>query len=269
MTAAPQGDLPSRSLTITSFTLIAAFVLGAVGFVSGFRGPIYIGQMVGYDWSLGPLTGFIEGPLCFCLGALLGFVCALKKLRPGSFALVLLLSALCVAVGTLYSFIPDSQYKGTIIDARIQGCALVSDNWDKAMSAMESQVVEQMKWGAVRHPDWRHVIENKKKTEKGVVLSMLVIQERKLYERKEPWNLGVIEGSRWKSVNGTRKYFARFAGDSCGSYTSHASRKMYWPAPEDFPGFPPDNVPAFLDLKVLGDVPEAYMKFIGSTPPTD
>jgi hypothetical protein len=212
--------------------------------------------------TLGPLIGiFITGPVGFCLGALLGFVCALIRLGSGSFLAILLFSALCVAVVTLYLCIPDPQYRGTIIDAQVQGCESISDNWDQAMVAMASEIVKQQGPYVRIHPDWRNMIEQKQKAEKGVVLSMLVIQERKLHERKEPWNLGAIEGSPWYPVNRTEKYFARFAGDSCDKYTKDPSRKMYFPVREYSQHFPPDNVPAFLGLQVLGDVPQAYTTF--------
>jgi hypothetical protein len=246
-------------LGLVSSTTIGAAVIGAVGFMCGFLGPIFIGQMVGVDMAQGPLIGiFFTGPAGLCFGALLGFVCAAMRLSPGSFLAVLMVTALCVAVATLYLCIPDPQYKGTIIVARIHGCRLVSDGWDKAVSAMEREVAQQMKWGNRAYPDWKNMIEKKRSTEKGVVLSMSVIRERKVYERKEPWNLGMIEGSPWIPVNATREYFARFAGGSCNAYTRDPSRKMYFPARERSRYFPPDNVPAFLDLFVLDDVPPAY-----------
>src|SRR6266568_4589191 len=126
------------AIGIASSTFLAAVVLGGVGFVCGFFGPGYIGGMVGVDMTLGPLLGFFMGPAGFCLGALVGFVCALVRLGPGSFLAVLGFSALGVAVVTLYASIPDPKYgyKGTIIDAQIQGCGSIGDHWDLAMAAM-------------------------------------------------------------------------------------------------------------------------------------
>lgn len=210
--------------------------------------------------TLGPLLGFVMGPAGFCLGALVGFVCALVRLGPGSFLAVLGFSALGVAVVTLYASIPGPQhgYKGTIIDAQIQGCGSIGDHWDLAMAATERDVAAQERYQPRIRPDWRQLIEQKKKTGKGVVLSMLVIRERKLYARMEPWNRGVIEGLPWHAVDRTQIYFARFAGDSCQTYMKDLSRKMYFPRWE-YAAFPPDNVPAFLDLDVLEDVPPACL----------
>jgi len=91
---------------------------------------------------------------------------------------------------------------------------------------------------------------------------MLVIQDRKVHERKEPWNLGLLEASPWIPVNGSREYFARSRGDSCGKYVPDAARKMYftsWEYPRYFPTY----------LQALRDVPQMYMKFAGHTRPTN
>jgi hypothetical protein len=51
-------------------TLIGGIILGGIGFVVGFFGPIIFTP----DANQGPLLGiFITGPLGFILGAILGF----------------------------------------------------------------------------------------------------------------------------------------------------------------------------------------------------
>ncbi len=53
-----------------------AVILGVVGFVGGFVGPVIVTP----EANQGPLLGlFITGPLGVVLGAIVGFVLALRK----------------------------------------------------------------------------------------------------------------------------------------------------------------------------------------------
>ncbi len=56
--------------------LCGAFMLGGLGFIIGFLGPMLLVK----DTSLGPLAGvFITGPLGMLLGAIGGYIFATKK----------------------------------------------------------------------------------------------------------------------------------------------------------------------------------------------
>ena len=59
-----------------------ALLLGAIGLIIGFFGPILIGVLVGSQANLGPLWGiFVLGPVGVLLGAVIGLFFGLKKTR--------------------------------------------------------------------------------------------------------------------------------------------------------------------------------------------
>ena len=71
-----------RLAIILVFAVCTALLLGSIGFVVGFFGPMLIAVLVGSEANLGPLWGiFILGPggaiLGFCVGAVVGY----KKIR--------------------------------------------------------------------------------------------------------------------------------------------------------------------------------------------
>ena len=58
--------------------LLWAVIVGSIGFVAGFVGPIIFAP----EANQGPLLGiFITGPLGFLFGGIAGFVCALRQQR--------------------------------------------------------------------------------------------------------------------------------------------------------------------------------------------
>ena len=71
-----------RLAIILAFAVCTALLLGSIGFVVGFFGPMLIAALVGSEANLGPLWGiFILGPggaiLCVFVGAFVGY----KKIR--------------------------------------------------------------------------------------------------------------------------------------------------------------------------------------------
>ena len=67
---------------ILGWSIAGALLLGAVGFIIGFFGPLLVAVLVGSKANLGPLWGiFILGPIGVLLGAVIGLFLGLKKAR--------------------------------------------------------------------------------------------------------------------------------------------------------------------------------------------
>jgi hypothetical protein len=79
---------------------IGAGVLGSVGLVAGYFGPVILAP----DAAQGPLLGlFFTGPFGAVVGAGLGVGCALLRLKRSLFALAVSTAALLLAAGVLWS----------------------------------------------------------------------------------------------------------------------------------------------------------------------
>lgn len=71
-----------RLFIILGYCLSTALLLGGIGFIVGFFGPMLIALLVGSQANLGPLWGiFILGPGGVILGALIGAFNGHKKTR--------------------------------------------------------------------------------------------------------------------------------------------------------------------------------------------
>ena len=71
-----------RLAIILAFAVCTALLLGSIGFVVGFFGPMLIAELVGLQANLGPLWGmFILGPGGLILGFFVGAFVGYKKIR--------------------------------------------------------------------------------------------------------------------------------------------------------------------------------------------
>ena len=71
-----------RLVIILAFAICTALLLGSIGFVVGFFGPMLIAALVGSEANLGPLWGiFILGPGGAILGFFVGAFVGYKKIR--------------------------------------------------------------------------------------------------------------------------------------------------------------------------------------------
>lgn len=71
-----------RLAIILAFAICTALLLGIIGLVVGFFGPMLIAAMVGSKANLGPLWGiFILGPGGAILGFFVGAFVGYKKIR--------------------------------------------------------------------------------------------------------------------------------------------------------------------------------------------
>jgi hypothetical protein len=96
-------------------------VLGIVGFLSGFFGPIALAPGA----NQGPLLGiFVTGPAGLLLGAILGAVVALLKISRPVASRFLYAIAMIEAVIILYFCIPSPSFRAEIVDGEIRRCVL-------------------------------------------------------------------------------------------------------------------------------------------------
>ena len=71
-----------RFVLILGWSIAGALLLGAVGLIVGFFGPLLVGVLIGSQANLGPLWGiFVLGPVGVLLGAVTGLFLGLKKAR--------------------------------------------------------------------------------------------------------------------------------------------------------------------------------------------
>ena len=233
-----------------------ALALGAVGFACGFFGPIALNRGA----NQGPLLGiFITGPG----GALFGLVAGVvaRTLRLGAGQRWRALGALCIAsaAGILFLCLPGPELRARIIDAEVRGCESPAQAADVATAKWEKRIAE-VTWSPPRK-DWKNDVARMLQADPGVVLDVYVTQSRDIYENRKPWNNGTRYARPWQERNESQRFFARSAGTSCEAYLA-TGRQLYLPSSDGTIAWPPDLLPNYLGLQVLGAVPGEYRGFV-------
>jgi hypothetical protein len=228
-----------------------AVVLGAVGLVSGFFGPMVLSP----DSNQGPMLGlFIAGPAGALLGAVLATLARLLPIsgaanRRGLAGLAVLLAAI-----TLYFCLPEPEAKGVLIEGRVTNCQAPPElvqtaiaDWDKAIAAAP--------WGKPR-PGWREGAPRMLQDATGVVLTVDVTRENRVLEHRKPWDAGRLSAGGWQPGGGSRRYFADYAGAGCAAYAGDLP-PVYVRYGRGSAAWPPDDPAGFLGLARLEPEPAA------------
>jgi hypothetical protein len=232
-----------------------ALALGGVGFACGFFGPIVLVP----EANQGPLLGiFITGPGGALFGLVAGFVARLLPLS--ALQRWKTLGALCVAfaVGILFFCLPGPELRARLVDAEIRGCESPVATAAAATKEWEQRIAK-VTWSPPRK-NWQQDVARMLRDDPGVVLELQVVQSRDVYENRKPWNRGTLVAKDWQPSGETQKFFARDAGAACDAYLG-SERKTYLPGSVGTNAWPPDLLPNYLGLQVLGDVPETYRDF--------
>lgn len=246
--------------------LLWALLPGALGFLAGFLGPAILDP----ESNQGPLLGiFFTGPGGALLGLMLGAACRVLGIPP--VPQWWLLSGVCAVwvAGTLLVSLPGPKLLGTVIDAKIEGCKPPARALDRAIAFWEKNLA-----GTTARPGWQDDLRRTAQADPGVVLELRVTRQLRIFEHRKPWDKGRITTTGWNDVSLESRYYTRDAGVACGSYAigTRVLRYAYYPPPlrsggkEEWP--PTSNLPRFLDLRILTQVPEEYRRFIAASEET-
>lgn len=250
------AEEPSLIRSIASSIKRWMLVLGAVGFLCGFVGPMILSP----DANQGPLLGLlITGPGGALLGAALGLIVGLVRVPQPIARKALLAVSILLAGVTLYWSMPEPHYYANVVDAEIVGCGPPASLRDKAMDYWDGRIAK-VTWAAPR-VGWRQDFDRMVAADPGVVLDVRVLREAKLYENRKPWNRGTFTANPWGSGDAPTQYFARFAGGSCEDYPAN-SHAVYLTKGENANLWPSEVLSNFLDLQVLEPLPAEFRRVV-------
>jgi hypothetical protein len=212
------------------------------------------------DANQGPMLGlFITGPGGALLGAILGLVVGAARLSPAIALRALVVVSIGLAAVCLYFSMPSPKYYANVVDAEIVGCGTPDSMKDKAMEYWDDQVAK-VTWAPPR-AGWKQDFDRMVAAYPGVVLDVRVLRESKLYENRKPWNSGTFFARPWGTGDAPTRYFARFAGESCGDYLT-GQHALYVATGEDAKHWPPEVLSNFLDLQVLKPLPARFRSVV-------
>ncbi len=250
------ADDESTLQNILRYTRRWAVVLGVVGFVCGFVGPMVFSP----DANQGPMLGiFITGPGGALLGAMLGVIVGAARPPAAVAAKALVVASVALAAVCLYFSMPEPRYFANVVDAEILGCAAPDSLKDKAFEYWDGQVAKVAR--PPSHAGWKEDFDRMVAASPGVVLDVRVARETKLYENRKPWNRGSFVAHPWGAGDAPTRYFARFAGASCEAYPA-GKHALYLGTGEGTKLWPPEVLSNFLDLQVLEPLPARFHSVI-------
>jgi len=249
---------PETGQKSSSSVLLGGCLLGAVGFVAGFAGPLYFNA-----GDQGPLLGiFLTGPAGFVLGLAVGAIVTYARLSATTAKAVFAAGALAVGVASVLVGIPAERYQADLVDATAVRCRPAADVAPKAVAVWDQRFREHSDW-TVR-PGWKEDVPRMLATEPGVVITLQVHRSRQIFELGKPWRRGQLRAGPWNTGQQSgSEYFAHAGGGTCDGFEL-GRRKIYAVQVGPPPSTPPDVLHSFLGCPLLEEVPAKYTPFAKS-----
>jgi hypothetical protein len=250
---------PSRPLAIPA--VLWPVILGGIGFVTGFVGPILFNP----EANQGPLLGiFILGPGSAILGLVLYVVCRTLGFTARTQRNILLIASIGVFVVGLSFCFPRPELQGTVVEADIKDCQPPAKVIDAAIDYWQGQIAH-VTWARPRS-GWQEDERQKAAASEGVVLRVSALRQNAIHKNRKPWN-NRTSASGWRTGIEEKSYYAEYAGNSCADYPVGKRLLLY--SPYDLSGmnrgaedWPPRKLSDFLNLPILELLPEDYRKML-------
>ncbi len=186
-------------------------ILGAIGFIAGFIGPMVFSP----DSNQGPLVGiFISGPAGIVLGLVLRGVCSALKLPAASQWRLLYVAASLVALTTVFFVQPEPVLRGYVYEGEVTSCdsplatePTVVEHWNERIA--------KVTWAEPR-AGWQEDMHRVLRDAPGVVVSVRVLRKNSIRENRKPWNRG--SQFAWGWITQTEETLFYDENGSCSQY---------------------------------------------------
>lgn len=220
-----------------------ALVLGLIGLISGYWGPLYFNSA-----SQGPLLGVLfTGPTAFLLGLGLDWLYARRRvpvvLREGLF----IISMAAVAAASLVLSQPGDRLIGSLEDGEIVGCESAATRIPEAIRKWEKTLSSTPQWHP--WPGWKEEMQRRLVQHPSVVLALKVYRARSVYEAYSRSEHIPLRADDWVRQGYIVSEFAEYAGGDCAHYELR-KRGLFWNevTRSTTDKIPPDDLPTFLYL---------------------
>jgi hypothetical protein len=221
-----------------------AGVLGLVGFLSGFIGP-----MVLSDGNQGPMTGiFITGPGGAMLGAVLGAIARLAGTNPRTSSRLLLAAAVALALATIYVCIPEARHAGDVVAGEIRSCVPAANLKARAIARLTALEATRPQKSSTA---WGAKFDEALAANPGVVVALHVRSVRRVFEGQAAWNKGALQPRPWHAVDADISYFV--PDSACGDFPSGTEALLVVRGIRGV--WPPYGIAELLDMQLAEPLP--------------
>lgn len=229
-------------------------ILAGAGFCAGFFGPMLLVP----EANQGPLLGiFITGPV----GAVIGVVGYLlsKPLQLAARTQWIALGGLSAALVlvTLFFCLPGPQLLGHIVDVQIEKCQPVKDVTAEILSYWQKRI-DAVTWASPRG-QWREQMTRALSADKGVVLTVTVLEQVGIRRNRKPWNNGTLYSEKRRPDTAKHLYYEPAADGTCASFPAGTRMRNFdeQEAPESRRNeeWPPAAVSDFVPYPEIKQIP--------------
>jgi hypothetical protein len=234
-------------------------ILGAVGFITGFIGPMIFAP----EANQGPMVGiFISGPAGVVLGFVLYGACSLLKLSAQTQWRLLSGVAILSFVAIILAIQPQPALRGMLYDGTVRACQPPRAATAETLQYWKERIA-QVTWAEPRS-GWQQDVEATLEHAPGILVSVDVVRQNSVFEKRKPWNRGAIFASGWKSAAESKSFY--YATGSCADFPIghelHGFEKYDLDGKIEPPkDWPPKELEAVINASIFATVPEPYQSF--------
>lgn len=229
-------------------------VLGIVGFLSGFVGPMLLAP----DANQGPMLGiFITGPGGAVLGAVLGSIVGMIGWASSRNRQALYICATLLAVVTLYFCIPSPRYRADVVEGDILTCTVADSLREKTIDSLNKTTAGRPNQKPIK---WDEKFDLAIAEKPGVIIVLHIARFTKGFEKQALWNRGELMMELWRSIDKDVSYFAHYAGNDCSQYPVGMHTTLT--ATGNIGIWPPYGTAEMLNVKTVEPLTEKYVKHL-------
>jgi hypothetical protein len=227
-------------------------VLGLVGFLSGFIGPMVVAP----DANQGPMVGiFLSGPGGVVLGALLGAIVRVSGASRQTGSRLLAASAAALAAVTLYFCIPAPRHLADVVVGEARSCVAAESLKPQALARLAAIEASRPERTATA---WGEKFDRALAGSPGVVVEVHVRRARRIDEAKTVWSRGELLPRPWTQVDADTSYFVEAPG--CGGFSAGSAIELAVYGVRGI--WPPYTIAEFLDMQFARPLPDQWAGFV-------
>jgi hypothetical protein len=239
--------------------LLWVAILGGVGFVTGFIGPmIFVPEA-----NQGPMVGiFISGPAGAALGFVLYGACRLLKLSAQTQWRFLSGVAVPGAIAVVLAIQPQPALRGTLYDGAVTACRAPREATSETLLYWKERIAE-VTWAEPRD-GWERDMQQTLEVAPGILVSVGLTRTNSVFENRKPWNRGSIFARGWTPSSDVKSFY--YSAGSCADFP--LGREVHGFQKYDLGGkieppkeWPPSELEAVIDASPFFEVPEPFKAF--------
>jgi len=231
-------------------------MLGAVGLIAGFLGPIVFTP----ESNQGPLVGLLfSGPAGVLLGFALRALCNALKLSGRIQWGMLMLTAVIGGIAVLVLVQPPPALRGYVMDLKVTSCAPVRDRDEQILDDWSKRLTDLK--GVTPRTDWQEDVRRTLRDAPGSIIDVDVKKQISVWENRKPWNHGSLFAVAGRNAPQEHAFYV--ADRSCAELSADPELRAFEKYDlngriEPYSEWPPRRLEQLVGVSPVVPVPPTY-----------